>query len=52
MGIAGSANSTAVAGTDLATTNDPEMLDENADTTVAPLIPETRDVTSAATTAF
>ena len=52
IGSAGSASSTAVAGTDLATTKDPEMLDEKADTTVAPLIPDTSDVTSAATTAF
>ena len=51
IGIAaGSANITAVAGTDLDNANDPGRLGENTATTVAPSIPDTIDDTSAAST--
>ena len=51
-GIGGSAISTAVASTVLANTNDPGRLDENTANVVAPLSPDTSDVTSAATDGF
>ena len=48
VSIASSANSTTVAGSVLAATKDPAISDENTDRIVAPGIPATNVVTSAA----
>ena len=51
-GRGGSAIRTAVASTVLGNTNDPGTFEENTARVVAPLSPDTRDVTSAATVGF
>ena len=51
-GSGGSARSTAVASTVLGIKNEPGRLEENTDKVVAPLSPDTKDVTSAAIVGF